>query len=125
MAASVTLANTKLGFTAIVNNMNVTLQLQAIKSVDIVVNECTYGTISAYTFKLKLNFLFTTFKVFINKLIGTKNIVVPSHIGNLFTLSDLYIEYYNGYIYAGATPTFIGSPAEAAAMYYSKQMPQL
>jgi hypothetical protein len=36
------------------------------------------------------------------------DIVIPSNIGGLFILSDLYIEYYNDYIYAGATPTFIG-----------------
>lgn len=38
MAAQVTLQNTKFGFTAIVTNMNVSLQLQQIKSTTIVVD---------------------------------------------------------------------------------------
>lgn len=120
MAASVTLKDTKFGFTAIVSNMNVSLALQTIKSTTIVVNSCQFGSISAFSFKLKLNFVFTTFKVIINQWLGGMDLVVPSNIGGLFILSDLYIEYYNDYVYAGATPTFIGSPAQAADMYYSK-----
>jgi len=117
-AAQVTLANTKLGFTATVADMNVTLAIQQIKSTTVQVDYCAFGTISPITFKLKLNLIFTTFKVYINKLVADRDIVIPSNIAGLFILSDLYIEYYNDYIYAGATPTFLGTPAQATAMYY-------
>jgi len=46
------------------------------------------------------------------------DIVIPSNIGGLFILSDLYIEYYNDYIYAGATPTFIGQTQNAVALHH-------
>jgi hypothetical protein len=117
MAASVTLQNMKVGFTAIITNMNVSLNLQQIKSTDIVVNFCTFGTISPFSFRIKLNFIFTTFKVLINQWLGGLELVVPSNIAGIFILSDLYVEYYNDYIYAGATPTFIGDPAMAATMW--------
>jgi len=123
-AAQVTLKDTKLGFTAIVTNMNVSIAVQQIKSTTIQIDYCAWGTISAITFKLKLNLIFTTFKVIINQWLGEKDIVVPSNIAGLFILSDLYIEYYNDYIYAGATPTFIGEPATAAAMYYGMTLDQ-
>ena len=110
MAAEITLQNMNVGFTATVLNMNVSLSLDAIKTVDVIIDSCAFGTISARSLKLKLNFFFTTFKVFINKWLNSMEIVIPSDIGGLFILSELYIEYYNDYIYAGATPTFVGQP---------------
>jgi len=117
MAAQVTLTNTKFGFTALVDNMNVSLNVDQIKSTDVTVDSCTWGTLSALAIKLKLNTFFLTFKVFINKWLATLDIVIPSNIGGLFLLSDLTIEYFNDYIYAGATPTFIGTNANAAALH--------
>jgi hypothetical protein len=108
MAAEISLQNMNFGFTATVSNMNVSLAVDAIKTVDVIVDSCAFGTISARSLKIKLNLFFQTFKVFINKWLSAMDIVIPSNIGGLFILSDLYIEYYNDYIYAGATPTFIG-----------------
>lgn len=90
--------------------MNLALQLQTIKSTDVTIDSCAFGDLSARTFKIKLNFLFTTFKVVINQWLGNLDIVFPDQIGGLFMLSDLTIEYYNNYIFAGMTPTFIGEP---------------
>lgn len=43
----------------------------------------------------------------INEYIG-KNVIVqvPTSFGGVFTLSDLWIDYYDDYIYFGLTPTF-------------------
>lgn len=117
MAAQVDLSNTKFGFTAIIDNMDVSLNIDQIKSTDVTVVSCAFGSLSAMSIKIKLNFFFLTFKTFINKWLATLNIVVPSNVGGLFLLSGLTIEYFNDYIYAGATPTFIGSPANAAALH--------
>lgn len=71
MAAEIMLQNMNFGFTAIVADMNVTLSIDAIKTVDVIVDSCAFGTISARALKLKLNFFFTTFKVFINKWLNS------------------------------------------------------
>jgi len=96
--------------------MNVSLQLQQIKDTGVRVDSCAYGSISAFAFKTKLNFFFTTFKIFINKWLAGLTVTVPSNIAGIFILSELYIEYYNNYIYVGATPTFIGSVADASML---------
>lgn len=71
MAAEILLKDMVFGFTATVANMNVTLSVDAIKTVDVIVDSCAFGTISARALKLKLNFFFTTFKVFINKWLNS------------------------------------------------------
>lgn len=118
MAAQVTLVDFSVGFTAIVTNMVVALNIDKIKDTKVQVDSCAYGTVNAFIFKQKLNLFFTTFKVFINGWLAGLQIEVPSDIAGIFELSDLYIEYYNDYIYAGATPTFIGNHVEAAALLH-------
>ena len=35
------------------------------------------------------------------------SLVIPENVLGVFTLSDLVIDYYDGYLFGGATPTFI------------------
>lgn len=125
LAAEILLENLKFGFTAVIANMNVSISIDEIKSTTVVPQYCSYGTINKIVFKTELNFFFTTFKVFINQTLNKMDIVIPSDIGGIFILSDLYVEYYNDYIFAGATPTFIGEPSNAAALHYFLTNPQL
>jgi hypothetical protein len=91
--------------------MSVMLQIAQVKSADLAVDYCSFGTLSAIKLKLELNNFLRLYMGHINSWLDTLPITIPSHIGNLFVLSDLTIEYFNDYIYAGATPTFIGSQA--------------
>jgi hypothetical protein len=43
----------------------------------------------------------------INSYLNTVPINVPSNIAGIFELSDLTLEYFDNYVYMGATPTFI------------------
>jgi len=58
MAAEISLQNMNFGFTATVSNMNVSLAVDAIKTVDVIVDSCAFGTISARSLKIKLNLFF-------------------------------------------------------------------
>ena len=48
----------------------------------------------------------------INAWLATLPLAIPSNIAGIFELSNLTVEYFNDYLYLGATPTFIGVPAE-------------
>lgn len=111
LAASITLAQTSFGFTALVDNMSVMLQIAQVKSSDLSVDFCSFGTLSALKLKLELNNFLRLYMGHINAWLDTLPITIPSQIGGLFSLSDLTIEYFDDYIYAGATPTFIGPQA--------------
>jgi hypothetical protein len=111
LAATITLAQTAFGFTALVNNMDVMLQIAQVKSSDLTVDFCSFGTLNARVLKLELNNFLKAYMGHINAWLDTLPITIPSQIGGLFVLSDLTIEYFDNYIYAGATPTFIGPKA--------------
>ena len=43
----------------------------------------------------------------INKILGDYALPIPTNILGIFLLSDLFLLYEDGYIFGGATPTFI------------------
>merc|ERR1712060_650247 len=67
----------------------------------------TIGDISALQLKVEFNTAMRVAVPIINKYIQKDQIPLPTDILNIFTLSDLYLKYADGYIFAGATPTFI------------------
>ena len=67
----------------------------------------TIGDISALQLKVEFNTAMRVAVPIINKYIQKYQIPLPTDILNIFTLSDLYLKYADGYIFAGATPTFI------------------
>lgn len=48
---------------------------------------------------------------------------LPRHFATLFTLNDLNLEYFDGYIYAGVTPSFTphAKPPEHDLMHAFEQ----
>lgn len=71
----------------------------------------SFGTLNALKLKLELNNWLRYEIHNINAWLATLPLVVPSNIAGLFELSNLTIEYFNDYLYLGATPTFIGVSA--------------
>ena len=108
MAADLRLNDVDFKFTALVNNMDVSLNITKVNidSVDVISD--TIGRLSALTIKLELNNGFRIGLPIFNKILAKHQISIPSNILGLFELSDLTLGYHNDYIYAGATPTFIG-----------------
>lgn len=87
--------------------MSVSIQIAEVKSSNLVIDSCSFGKLSAVTLKIELNNFLKIFMPHINTYLNKVPIVIPSNIAGLFELSDLTIEYFDNYIYAGATPTFI------------------
>ena len=108
MAADLRLNDVDFKFTALVNDMDVSLNITKVNidSVDVISD--TIGRLSALTIKLELNNGFRIGLPIFNKILAKHQISIPSNILGLFELSDLTLGYHNDYIYAGATPTFIG-----------------
>lgn len=108
MAAELSLNDIDFQFTALVDDMDVTLNIDKVNidSVDVVSD--TFGRLSAVTIKVELNNGFRIGLPIFNKLMAKQTIPIPSNILGIFELSELTLGYYNDYIYAGATPTFIG-----------------
>lgn len=111
MAADLQLEDTDFSFTALVNNMAVSLNITKVNIDKVVVNSDTFGFLSALTIKVSLNNAFRIGLPIFNKIMAKHQIVIPSNILGLFELSGLTLGYHNNYIYAGATPTFIGPSA--------------
>ena len=68
----------------------------------------TIGRISAAALKLKFNTASRVVVPILNNKLQAYEIPIPSNIFGIFTLSNLFLTYADGYIFAGATPTFIG-----------------
>ena len=102
-----TLIDTVFHFTALVDNMVITLSLGNINVDKITVNYCSFGKLSALTLKVELNNFFRLFTPVINHALTKHTVTFPSNFFGLFMLSDLTLGYYNSYLYLGFTPTFI------------------
>ena len=112
MAADLTLENIAFQFTALIDNMNVTLNVDKINIDSVDVLSDTFGRLNALTIKVKLNNGFRLGLPIMNAILAKHLIPIPSNIGGLFMLSDAVLGYHDNYIYVGATPTFIGPSAD-------------
>ena len=66
----------------------------------------TIGNISALQLKIEFNTAMRVLVPAINAFIQKYQVPIPSDLG-VFVLSDLFLIYQDGYIQAGATPTFV------------------
>jgi len=107
LAASMTLIDTQFYFTALIDNMTIDINIGTVNVDKITVNSCSFGKLSALTLKVELNNFFRIFTPEINHMLAKHAVTFPSNIFGIFLLSDLTLGYFDNYIYAGATPTFI------------------
>ena len=112
LACELNLSDVDFDFSALVTDMNITLNITKINidKVDIVSD--TFGKLSALTLKLKLNNGFRIMIPLLNVFLSKFNVSIPSNIFGIFELSNLNLDYFDGYIYAGATPTFLPQSVE-------------
>ena len=95
--------------------MDIALDIDKVNVDSVDVLASTIGRLSALTIKLEINNGFRLGLPIINKVLSKHQIPIPSNILGLFILSDLTLGYHDDYIYAGATPTFIGPSAKTSA----------
>ena len=107
-AAAITLVDTAFEFTALVQNMTLSMQLHKVNVDKITADMCTFGKLHTLTIKIALNSGFTFGMGTINKILAKHTIAIPSKIGKYFELSDLTIGYHDDFLALGLTPTFIG-----------------
>ena len=112
MAADLQLSDIDFKFTALINDMDVALNITKINISSVSVISDTFGKLSALTIKVKLNNGFRIGLPFLNILLTKFQIPIPSNIFGIFELSNLTLGYHDNYLYAGATPTFVGPKAE-------------
>lgn len=112
-----TLKDSEFKFTAIIDDMSMTLNIAKVNVDKVVVNSCSFGRLSALTLKVELNNGFRIALPLINKGLLGEPINLPTHIGGLFELKSLNLDYFDDYIYAGITPVFVGpTPSEDTLM---------
>ena len=109
LAADLTFTKMIADASILIDGYNVTGNFTKLKVSTITVNSCAFGTISTFKLKMEINVGLAVAAVPINKALSS--LVIPETVLGVFTLSDLVIDYYDGFLFGGATPTFI-APTE-------------
>ena len=91
--------------TILIDGFNVTGNFTKLKVQNLAVNYCSFGKISTFQLKIELNVGLAVAAGPLNKALNT--LVIPDNVLGIFQLSDLVIDYYDGFLFAGATPTFL------------------
>jgi len=117
-AASITLQHTDFSFDLDIQNMTASMLMDTVNVDKILINSCSFGKLSPFTMKLKLNNGWRIAKPTVNRLLKGHSITVPSKPTKYFEISNLQLSYYDNYLGVGLTPTFIG-PTAADKMWFS------
>ena len=81
----------------------------------------TVGDLSAFALKIEINTVSRLIVPEINNFLKNYQVPIPSDILGIFILSNLFLTYQDGYIFGGATPTFVDpTPTVAAQDYYDQ-----
>jgi len=105
LAADLTFTKMIADASILIDGYNVSGNFTELKVSDITVNSCAFGSLSAFILKTEINVGLAIAAAPINKALSS--LVIPETILEVFTLSDLVIDYYDGFLFCGATPTFI------------------
>ena len=89
-----------------------------VDKIDIVTS--TIGSLSAFKLKVEFNTVSKLLVPELNKFISKYQVPIPSDIMGIFILSDLFLKYEDGYIFGGATPTFLPPAAKKEEMIASE-----
>lgn len=107
-AASIRLIDTEFAFSALINDMTLALNLSKVNIDSVTILSCTFGRLSSLVVKTELNNAFRIFMPTLNTILAKRTITFPSNFFGIFNLTNLTLDYYDHYIFAGATPLFIG-----------------
>ena len=76
-----------------------------VKTVQVV--SSTLGSLSALNLQTELNRASELLVYFLNAYLPNFKVPIPSDLCGVFYISDLFLQYNDGYMYFGATPIFI------------------
>lgn len=107
LAVSINVEDIKFTGGIAVNNFEASADISTFLVDKIEVLHSTIGNISALKLKLELNTVSKILVPSLNKWLQKYQIPIPSNVFGIFTLSNLFLGYQDGYITAGATPTFV------------------
>jgi hypothetical protein len=116
LALDVSIDPFQLNLTFTITDFDVSLQLINFHINTISVVESNVGRVSTLVLVTTINAGFKIIVPLVNSVLSKFDVVVPSNILGVFVLSDLYLEYYDGYTYFGVTPTFL-PPSTTAQLY--------
>lgn len=88
----------------------------------IVVVSSTVGDISTFQLKLEFNTISRILVPSINSILQGYQVPVPQDILGIFILSNLFLTYNDGFIFGGATPTFVPPAATFSKELYEEIM---
>ena len=71
----------------------------------------TIGKLSALQLKIEFNTASRLLVPALNSWLQKYRIPLPQQVAGIFTLSNLFLTYNDGFIFAGATPTFVAPTA--------------
>lgn len=111
-AATITIVNTDFSFSADIDNLDIAINISKINVANIIVNSCAFGSLSAVKLRLEINNGFRLALKFINPFLASHPIPFPGNIIPVFQMHDLVLDYYNGYVFAGMSVTFLAPQAE-------------
>ena len=105
LAVDISLSKIIADATILVDGFNITGNFTKLKVQTLAVNSCSFGKIGTFQLKIELNVGLAVVAGPLNKALNT--LVIPDNVMGIFQLSDLVIDYYDGFLFAGATPTFL------------------
>ena len=73
----------------------------------VAVTTSTVGELDPFKLKIEFNTVSRILVPVINSYIDKYVVPIPQNILGVFQISDIFLKYHEGYLYAGATPTFL------------------
>ena len=87
--------------------MNVTAAIKNLQIEKLEITLSTVGKLDTDSTLYWLNYGFTLVIPYFNDVLKEAQVVIPSNIFGLFTLSDVTFNYFDHYIQMGLSPTFL------------------
>jgi hypothetical protein len=116
LALDVSMDDLQMNLTFTITDLDVALQLISFHVDSISVVESNVGRVSTVILVTTINAGLIVLVNLANKFLAQYDVQVPSEILGLFTLSDLNLEYFDGFTYFGLTPTFL-PPAQGTQLF--------
>ena len=107
LAVEIDLVDIKFTGGIAISGYNATADISTFLVDKVVVVSSTIGNISAFKLKLEMNTISRVLVPSLNKFLKKYVVPIPKNILGVFQLSDIFLKYNDGFIYAGATPTFL------------------
>jgi hypothetical protein len=111
-AASIELVRAKMGIEAVTNEMTLTLKISTIHVDEVKVLVDAIGGLNGFAIKTEINNSFRVIQPRLNRWLAGHPFALPTQVLGVFELTAITLDYYDGWVYAGLTPVFIGQSVE-------------